>query len=202
MKTINKTKGLIIRSLVSWIPWAVILTLVFFAIYIANQQSLRQSANDPQVQIAEDAAAAINAAEPVSFFNTPTKIDIGKSLMPYLVIYDSNYSNVASTGLLNGSPLMVPQGVLKSALASGEQRLTWQPEHGVRSAIVVIPVKGIFNGFVVVGRSLREIENREDQIGLIIFAIWLFSIVVMFVIFMFADNLKKIIGEREAAHYE
>ena len=202
MKINNKTKVLIVRSLILWIPWAVILTLIFLAIYIANQQLLRQSANDPQIQIAEDTAAAINAAEPISFFNAPTKIDIGKSLMPYLVIYDSNYSNIASTGLLNGTPLVVPQGVLKSALASGENRLTWQPKPEVRSAIVVIPVKGIFNGFVVVGRSLRETENREDQIGLIIFAVWLFSIVVMFVIFMFTDNLKKMIGDRETARYE
>ena len=201
MKITNKTKALVARSLILWIPWAVVLTLIFLAIYVANQQLLRQSADDPQIQIAEDAAAAINAAEPVSFFNTPTKIDIGKSLMPYLVIYDSNYSNIASTGLLNGASLIVPQGVLKSALTSGEHRLTWQPKPGVRSAIIVIPVKGIFNGFVVVGRSLREIENREDQIGLIIFAVWLFSIVVMFVIFMFTDNLKRMVSDRETSRY-
>lgn len=179
------------RSFLRWIPWAVGLALVFLAIYGVSQQVLRQSANDPQIQIAEDAAAAIGAAEPVTFFNSQTKIDIGKSLAPYLVIYDANDTVVASTALLNGAPLTVPKGVLQSALVFGEHRLTWQPQAGVRSAIVVVPVKGIFNGLVVAGRSLRETEKREDQIGIIALTAWFVSIIATFGTIAFTEILKK-----------
>jgi hypothetical protein len=183
-------KNILSYSFIQWIPWAVGLTLVFGTMYAISQQVLRQSANDPQIQIAEDAATAVSAAEPVSFFNSPTKTDIEKSLAPYLVIYDTNGAIVASTGLLNGAPLVMPRGVLQSALAGGEHRLTWQPQAGVRSAIVVVPVKGIFNGFVVAGRSLRETEKREDQIEAIAFAAWLFSLVALFGAFFLIEILK------------
>jgi hypothetical protein len=190
MITSERTKKLLCRSFAQWMPWAIALTLVFLAIYGVNQQALRQSANDPQIQMAEDTAAAIGAAEPVSFFNSPTKIDISKSLAPYLVIYDANGAIAASTGMLNGAPLMVPKGVLQSALAGGEDRVTWQPQPGVRSAIVVVPIKGIVNGFVVAGRSLRETENREDQIGAITFAAWFISLIAMLIIFFLMEILK------------
>ncbi len=187
-------KNIFYRSFVPWIPWAVGLTLLFGAMYGISQQVLRQSANDPQIQIAEDTAAAINAGEPVTVFNSQTKTDIATSLSPYLVIYNASGVVVASTALLNGAPLAVPQGVLQSASASGsngENRLTWQPQPGVRSAIVVIPVKGVFNGFVVAGRSLRETENREDHIGLIALAAWFVSLAAMFGTFAVIEILKK-----------
>jgi hypothetical protein len=184
-------KSMLCRSFVRWIPWAVALTLVFGAMYAVSQQVLRQSANDPQIQIAEDATAAISAGEPVSFFNSPTKTDIGKSLAPYLAIYDANGAMVASTGMLNGAPLAVPKGVLQSALAGGEHRLTWQPQRDVRSAIVVIPVKGIFNGFVVAGRSLCEVERRVSQIEMIALAAWFVSIVALFGTLVLVEILKN-----------
>jgi len=186
----NKAMNTFYRALPRWLPWAVGLTLVFSATYAMGQQILRQSANDPQIQIAEDATAAIAAAEPVSFFNSPTKTDIAESLTPYLIIYDSTGAPVASTGILNGTVPTLPSGVLRSALASGESRLTWQPRPGVRSAIVVIPVKGIFSGFVVAGRSLREIEKREDNIGWLLFAAWGFSLIVMLGMFMLVEKNK------------
>ena len=37
----------------------VILTVIFLAIYVASQQILRISANDPQIQMAEDTVAAL-----------------------------------------------------------------------------------------------------------------------------------------------
>ena len=187
----DEMKDFFYHSFPRWIPWAVGLTLIFGAMYGISQQVLRQSANDPQIQIAEDAAAAINAAEPVSFFNSQAKTDIGKSLTPYLVIYDANGAVVASTGQLNGVSPTLPRGVLQSSLASGESRLTWQPQPDVRSAIVVIPVKGIFNGFVMVGRSLREVEKREDQIGKIAFSAWFVSLVAVFGTLFLVDHFKN-----------
>jgi hypothetical protein len=44
-----------------WLPLAAVTTLLCGLVYLAVQQSLRQGANDPQIQMAEDAAAALVA---------------------------------------------------------------------------------------------------------------------------------------------
>ena len=44
-----------------WLPLAAVTTLLCGLIYLAVQQSLRWGANDPQIQMAEDAAAALAA---------------------------------------------------------------------------------------------------------------------------------------------
>ena len=43
----------------------------------------------------------------------------------------------------------------------GEDRLTWQPEPGVRSATVVVHYQGAQAGFVMAGRSLREVGKSH-----------------------------------------
>ena len=71
---------------------------------------------------------------------------------------------VASDALLNGSTPELPAGVLDDVRKNGEDRFTWQPEPGVRIAAVVAPLPGTSEGFVLAGRSLREVELREDNI--------------------------------------
>jgi hypothetical protein len=52
-----------------------VVIVVFGIIYFTQQQSLRIGANDPQIQIAEDSAAALDAdSVPESFMNG--KVDI------------------------------------------------------------------------------------------------------------------------------
>ena len=53
--------------------------------------------------------------------------------------------------------------------AHGQDRLTWQPESGVRSAVVVQPWR---DGYVVVGSSLRLVEERESNALLIAGLAW------------------------------
>ena len=89
------------------------------------------------------------------------KIDISQSLAPYLVIYDTSHQIVASSATLHGEPLAPPSGVFDNAQTSGMNVLTWQPEAGVRSAIVVKSYPG---GFVLAGRSLQSVEERETSL--------------------------------------
>ena len=44
----------------NWLGFAAVVTLLCFLVYIVAQQNFRQSANDPQFQLAQDAANAIN----------------------------------------------------------------------------------------------------------------------------------------------
>ncbi len=140
-----------------WLPLAVITTGLCFTSYILVQQSLRLSANDPQVQLAEDAVSQINARLPVSL---GMMVDMNQSLAPFVTIYDQHQQVISSTGVLDGIVPKIPAGVLARALARGSDRVTWQPRSGVRIAAVVM---SSHSGFVVAGRNLREVEHREDQ---------------------------------------
>jgi len=153
-----------------------ILTIVFGTIYAAVQQDIRQSANDPQIQIAEDVAHLLNTgANPLAMV-PPQKMDMSQGLDPFLVIYDASGTPIASSALLNNTIPVPPHGVFDYAKKYGEDRITWQPEPGVRIATVIVPYN---NGFVLAGRSLREVEKREDNIEHLAGLGWLASIVLL-----------------------
>ena len=63
--------------------------------------------------------------------------------------------------------------MLESARADGENRVTWEPRSGVRSATVSAAVRGGSRMVVTVGRSLREVEVREGRLELFVVAAWL-----------------------------
>lgn len=146
-----------------WLPFAVATTVFIGLSYLLVQQDLRISANDPQIQMAEDAASALGAGQSIESIVPANKIDIVTSLAPYLVVYDDTGKPIASSGLLHNQMPILPSGVFDAARASGENRITWQPEPGVRSAVVIARVTGARQGFVMAGRSLREVEKREDN---------------------------------------
>ena len=148
-----------------WVPIAAMTTLFCVLVYVAVQQALRHSANDPQIQIAEDAAAALgngNAAETV----VPASIvDMAQSLAPFLIVFDSTGAVLGSSGVLHGKVPIPQAGVFEFVRRHGEERVTWQPERGVRMASVIVRYNGPHPGFVLAARSLREVERREAQTG-------------------------------------
>jgi len=148
-----------------WLPLAFVATMLCGLVYGAVQQSYRQSANDPQIQMAEDAAAAISG-------NATGTINIEQSLSPYLVFYSDAGVPSGGNGFLHGLAPLLPPGIFDYVRAAGETRVTWQPEPGVRQAIVVVRIPGPQPGFVMAGRSLREVEIREWRLELMVFAAW------------------------------
>jgi hypothetical protein len=152
-----------------WLPTAVAVTGLTAMVYGAVQQDLRQGANDPQVQMAEDAAARLNAGVAPSAVVPVDATELTDSLRPFVMVFDRTTRLVASSATLNGQAPLFPPGVF-DAVRGGQDRVTWQPAQGVRSAVVVQPWQG---GFVVVGRSLRLVEERVDRIFLLIGVIWM-----------------------------
>ena len=147
-----------------WLPLVVVIVLLCGLVYLTVQQSLRMGANDPQIQMAEDAATTLVAGgTPVSILPT-TQQDISTSLAPFLVVYSDTGEPLASSGLLNGAAPLLPAGVFDYTRLKGEDRVSWQPESGVRVAAVVVAYGGSHPGFVLAGRSLREVEIRESQV--------------------------------------
>ncbi len=148
------------RFLAFSLPAAVVLTAACGLAYVLVQQDLRNGANDPQIQLAEDAAAALDrGAAATSVIPTET-VDLATSLAPWLAVDDGAGVNIASSGIFNGLPPMPPAGVLAYAKEHGRDVVTWQPRAGTRIALVAIPWSG---GTVLAGRSLRLVEEREDQ---------------------------------------
>jgi hypothetical protein len=171
-----------------WLPIAVVLTAVCGLVYAAVQQSLRQGANDPQIQLAEDAADALaGGAQPASVV-PEDRTDIAKSLAPFVMVFDDQGKNLTSSGLLHGQIPALPDGVLDYVRQHGEDRVTWQPEPGVRIAAVILACGGSEPGFVLAGRSLREVEIREDQIEFFAGATWLAGLLLSLVVIALGER--------------
>jgi hypothetical protein len=152
-------RTLLLTSVLQWIPLAIVIVGVAGLVYVAVQQSYRTSANDPQIQLAQDARTALqNGATPASLV-TAHQVDLATSLSPYMIIYDAQGNVVASSATLNGTSPSVPPGVLTSAKNRDVNLVTWQPVSGVRSAVAVVAYP---NGYVLAGRSLKYIEERES----------------------------------------
>lgn len=167
-----------VRILRVWLPVAVATTGLCALVYVTVQQALRQGANDPQIQIAEDAAAALDGgATPASLL--PPPVEMQRSLAPFLLIYDADGKPAAGSGRLNGKLPAYPIGSLEAARSGGENRVTWQPQPDVRVASVAVPYKA---GYVVAGRSLREVEQREAQTQTLALVAWLVTLAASFVV--------------------
>ncbi|MEP6947744.1 MAG: hypothetical protein ABI863_00655 [Ginsengibacter sp.] len=152
-----------------------IITVIFGVVYATVQQNYRTAANDPQIQIARDINARIHKGRPVESFFADT-IDIGQSLSTFVTLYQADQKPVRSSGYLDGKMPELPAGVLGFAKAEGEHEVTWQPRNGVRIAVVIIHSNSSPVGFVVAGRSLQEVEIREQDLVTMVFIGWIICI--------------------------
>jgi hypothetical protein len=171
-----------------WLPLAVVSTGLCFFTYVAVQQNYRMNANDPQIELAQtDSAALSKSASPAEIVSAQT-VDMARSLSTFTMVFDASGKSLASSALLDGKIPEVPQGVLTSALKTGENRVTWQPQSGVRIAAVIDAYKADSgSGYVLVGRSLREVEARVDNLTLMLTLTWAAALVASFVIIILAE---------------
>jgi hypothetical protein len=163
------------RKITLGLAAALIITLVFGTMYALTQQTLRQSANNPQIQMAEDAAVQLNhGARPAPLVGG--RVDIESSLSPFVIVYEKSGKVAASSGYLNGAIPALPHGVLTSAKGDSYNAVTWQPQAGVRIASVTVAAD---NYYVLSGRSLRETESRESTLTKLAAAGWLAALCVL-----------------------
>lgn len=170
-----------------FITLAVVITLMCGLIYGAIQQVYRSSANDPQIQISEDMAAFLATGEDVKSVMPPSEVEISKSLVWFLSVYNDKGEVVASNAKLDGQTPVLPQGVLEHAKNNGQNRVTWEPKDGVRIAAVVTSYEG---GYVLAGRSLREVDSRIEMLGKMIGGGWALSVVAAFAGYWFLLSKK------------
>src|SRR5579864_5447817 len=98
----------------TWVGVLLILTITFSTIYTVGQQVLRTSANDPQIQLAEDAATQLNnGSNPIDVVTG--NVDMSGSLAPFVNIYNSQGQPVAGNGYLAGTLAEPPIGILQAS---------------------------------------------------------------------------------------
>jgi len=185
---VRPLQKLLVRTILSWLPLAALTVALTFTIYAAVQNVERSSANDPQIQMATDAANALNAGAAPQSLVTATPIDIARSYAPYLVIYDANGQLLAASATVDGQPLVPPGGVFSAARSTGMDLITWTPAPGVRNAIAVVPYA---NGYVLAGRSLKLIEDRESNLELLVGASGAATLVATFIAVLVSCALRE-----------
>lgn len=174
-----------------WIAGVFLVTLFCGLVYVSAQQALRTSANDPQVELAENTARAFTQGQQsVEALSVRNKTEMDLSLSTYLIVYDIKGKVLFSSVSLRGNTPALPKGVLNDASKKNELRFTWQPEEGVRSATVVTRFSGKQSGYVLVGRSLRETEKRVDNLFNLVLFFWIAGIAIVSLPFLFWKNKK------------
>ena len=165
-----------------WLTLAALATAVCFLVYVVQQQTWRAAANDPQIQMARDAAAALAAGKTVDAVVPHDTVDMERSLAPFIIVFDAKGAVLGASGALRGNVPRLPAGVLDYVRNRGEERVSWQPVGGVRVASVVVSYSGAQQGYVLAGRSLEETENRISQFGNLIALAWLATLVGLLVV--------------------
>lgn len=159
------------RVLALWLPAAFASTVLALAGYGLVQHSLRSGANDPQAALAQDARFALDAGTPAAAVVPEQTVDIHRSLAPWVAVYDGSRKLVASSA--DGLDAF-PTSVFDSVPAGGRDVVTWQPDTSTRQAAVV---ERWAHGWVVAGRSLALVEQREDQTLQLSVLAWLGALV-------------------------
>lgn len=165
----------------AWIPLAIVITALSLLVYGALQQDLRLSSNDPQIRIAEDLRQDLNSGKKLEEALLSKNVDISKSLSEFAIVFDDNNNPTLSQASLDGKIPTPPKGVFDFVRTHEQDRFTWEPKPGVRVAAVVIKYN---QGFVLAGRSIREVEKREDWIFKITGITWLGTLILTLIFYI------------------
>lgn len=179
------------KALFLWLPAFLAISFSVGISYGSVQQSIRQSAYEPQVQMAEDAVRSLQNGTSPADITGSSVMDISQSLLPFVMIYDSSGKVIASSGTLSGETPLLPPGVLSSAQVRGEDRLTWQPADNVRIAAVIVPFSSSHPGYVLAGRSMRESEMITERLLSLALASWLIAIAFSFCVMLLIARLQS-----------
>ncbi|MFA7308773.1 MAG: hypothetical protein WC045_01745 [Patescibacteria group bacterium] len=166
----------------------ILVSILCSGIYITGQQVLRRSANSPQEEIASQIAAQLAGDKKIDKFMPNTSVDIATSPDTFIMLYNDNQEMTISSTLLNGSAPRLPKDILNYAKDHTENKLTWEPVPGVRTALIVKRIEGKNPGYVAVGRSLTGTERNTLYLGLLMLTIWLVSLPTL--IFLYKRKKK------------
>jgi hypothetical protein len=174
------------RRIAPWIGYVAILVVVFSAIQATIQQSVRNDANSPQIQIAQDMASALDDGKRPDTL-VSGKVDMSKSLATFVNIYDVSGNLVIGSGYVGDQIPTAPIGILSSSSGKDYNAATWQPSDGVRVAAVTVAAEKYY---VLAGRSLKEVEKNIANAFQISLAAGVISMSVLVLAFLISYRRK------------
>jgi len=152
-------------------------------VYAAVQYTLRQDANDPQIQLAQDGAAILGKGGSPADVVNDSPVDVTASLAPIVIAYQGDGRVAAINGSFGSATPVPPAGTFAYARTHGQNRFTWQPQPGTRLAAVLVYSGDSHPGYVLAARNLREVETRENQVqfasAAVLSALLIFGVVVL-----------------------
>ncbi|MEO6491068.1 MAG: hypothetical protein ABIO04_14085 [Ferruginibacter sp.] len=180
-------------SVLNYLAALIIVSVVMLLLYTVMQQSYRTGLNDPQIQIARDISFKLSQGQSAHSLLGDDTIDAAKSLSPFIVLYDLSGRALLSNGVLAGKLPQLPLGVFETARSNDEHDVSWQPKKGVRIAMVIEKSNALPIGFVAVGRSMREVENRTANMRSMVLIAWIICVSIILTTWLLHNfsNRKK-----------
>jgi hypothetical protein len=164
-----------------WLPLTTLVTFIAGMVFVVAHQIVRQSANDPQIQLTQDWADQVTSGIEPNRLSLGAFIDPARSLATFGIVYDQDGQIIASS-VSAPSTMAQPGGVFDTvdAAPTKSARYTWQPASGERYAAVL--QRTTFQNtsyYILAGRNLRPVEERIGRIGWIIAATWAVTVVAI-----------------------
>ncbi len=150
------------------------------------QQSARLGADDLPLTTAQTAQKLLESGEQPSDVVPSLKTDLGSDSSVFTIVTDSSQHVLASSATLNGQTPLPPSGVFDYTKAHSTDRVTWQPQSGVRVATRIVTYgTGDNAGFIITGQSLKQAEKRIETYGALAFTAWVALLTwVSFILFL------------------
>jgi hypothetical protein len=186
-------KKIISYSVLGALPLFEAVVILYGIIYLLAQQDMRRSANEALMQYAAGAMKKMDAGMPVQeAMNEFEPVDIERSLSPYMIVYDSNRKVIAGNGLLHGKVPVPPNGTFAYAAQNGPHRMSWQPGPGTGSAVILYPcVVDGQQGYLLTGRSMREVEQRERTLAMYVATCLAITLIATFIVLSIIRHKKN-----------
>lgn len=160
-----KVKKITRQSLRLWLLAVTIGTGLLLFEYVGLQQSLRMGLNDPQLQMAQDIASRLRQGASPSSVTPTALVDESHTLAPFVTIVDNNINVLASSGKIGDQVPLPPTSAFPDSQKRGNNWFTWQHDNNtIRDAAVIVPYTGAHNGYVLVARSMSQVENTISHI--------------------------------------
>lgn len=149
-------------------------TILLIAGYTLVQQSTRLAANDLPLAAAQTAKHNLETgAEPTDAIPS-VKTDMRSDSAVFVIITDGTEHILASSGQLDGRPVLPPAGTFIFTKDHGSDTFTWQPKSGVLLATYMLKYgTAPDDGFIITGQSLKQAEDRIGKYTWLSLAAWL-----------------------------
>jgi hypothetical protein len=117
--------------------------------------------------MAQDIASKLSRGTSPRLAVPTTLVDESQSLAPFVTIVDSSIHVLASSGKIGNQVSLPPANAFSNSQTHNNDWFTWQHDNNtVRDATVIVPY-GNHAGYVLVARSMSQVENTIEYVTML-----------------------------------